>query len=472
MKRLFFAAFILLSSSFSIFAADETIDDVTIDDITFEDVESTTTAPNLIAAVDNLGPTANGFSSEGEFGPGDDELIDPRILRDFIENRGLIATRQKCGQLTLAGDVRARWTATGEELKGIKQRGSGTDTAINLFRSEVNLFFDYATPKSWVTTKLRWSNFDGKDGGTATKVDMDRAFIGYDIYEEGDEDFYIEVGRTKLDYLFDSRLQFGSVFDGVHLYYTNQIPCLGNFVIHGGPFIVDSFTNHYGYAFETGIINWADTGFTFKYSLINWHRRAPTQYYGNNSTLNALNNKLDPFTIINNPRYRYIISQMLFVYERKVDFAGCKTFYAYGAVLMNHDAKRTVSTDYKLLNGAWYAGITLGKLCKACDWSLDINYQSVGAQAVPEFDLTGIGHGNAANVLLSDALILGLLGFPVAATDALCFTNYKGWQVSLMYALTDTLTLRSKAEWTRPLNRSIGGPFNYKNFEMAVIYAF
>ena len=65
----------------------------------------------MIAAVDNLGPSAAGFLSDGNFGPEDEDDVDPRVLRDFVESRGLIQCRQKEGTLTIAGDVRARWVA-------------------------------------------------------------------------------------------------------------------------------------------------------------------------------------------------------------------------------------------------------------------------------------------------------------------------------------------------------------------------
>lgn len=430
---------------------DEAIEEVA----TLEEIEET-----AIAAVDNLGPSADGFQSVGDFGPEDEDNVDPRILRDFIESRGLIECRQKCGQLVIAGDVRARWLAAGEKFNGIKQRGSGTTTAINRFKSEFNLFLDYVDPKSWVSTKVRWTTFDGIDGGSSVKPELDRAFIGYDIYEKDCLDFYIELGRSRLDYLFDSRVQFGSVFDGIHLYYTDEWDKIGTFVLHGGPFIVDSFTNHYAWALETYIDEWAGTGFILKYSIIDWNRTASTLNYGNVKDISG--KKL----LSNNPRYRFLVSQMQVAWVGDVDFARCKTLFLYGAVLTNHDAKRVKQTNFTYANKAWYVGFTLGKLCKACDWSLDMNYQYVQAQAVPEFDLGGIGHGNAANGLLSDAI-----GSNLNLKTGL-FTNFRGWQVSLLYAMTDTLSLRAKAEATRPINYRIGGDFRYKGFEMAAIYAF
>lgn len=415
---------------------------------------------SLLAAVENLGPTAAGFLSEGDFGPEDDNFVDPRVLRDFIESRGLIKCRQKEGALTIAGDVRARWIVAGEEINGIRQRGGGTTTANNLYKSEINLFLDYVAPRSWVSSKVKWVNFDGKDGGSATRVEMERAFIGYDIYHQGDTDFYIEIGRSKLDYIFESRVEFTSTFDGIHLYFTRCWPTVGKFTIHGGPFIVDTFTNHYAWILETFVTEWKGTGLSFKYSLVDWHRNSPTKDYGNRDGAGKTE-------IRNNPRYSFIVSQMLFGYNRKIDFLGCKTLFVYGAALVNHDAKRSPQTDGKKLNGAWYAGFTLGKLCKACDWSIDINYQSVQAQAVPEFDLSGIGHGNAVNGLLSDAIIAG-----TPLSDVRLFTNYKGISVSLLYAMTDSLSLRAQAQYSVPRNKVVGGDFKYKGFEMSVIYAF
>ncbi len=408
----------------------------------------------LLAAADNLG------SSASELDVDSDNFIDPRVLRDFIESRGLIKCRQNEGNLIIAGDVRARWNCQGERVHGNKARGTGTDTAINTFLSEVNLFFDYNAPKSWVTNKLKFVNYDGADGGTTAKIVLDRAFIGYDIYENGPDDYYVEIGRSRLDYLFESKVEFSTFFDGLHLFATKLFPSVGQVTVHGGPFIIDSFTNHYGWVVEAFVNNWIETGLKFKYSITDWHRHSPTLDYGNLP-------KSGDTLVKNNPRYSFIVSQMLFGYERKVDFPGCKTLYVYSAVLCNHDAKRSPTTRGKKLNNAWYAGFTLGKLCKACDWSIDINYQSVQAQAVPEFDLSGIGHGNAADLLLSDAILLGL-----SPQAAIGFTNYKGWQVSALYALTDSLSLRAQAAHTTPRNKSIGGSFVYTGFGMSAIYAF
>ena len=425
--------------------------------ISDDDLIAAMSEEGLIAAADNLGPEAAGFLPDTDFGPDGDAYVDLRVLRDFIESRGLISCRQKSGQLVIAADVRAMWDVKGEMANGVNQRGLNAPTsakAQNTFRSEVNLFLDYTTGKSWVASKLRWVNFDGKDGGTPTHVDMQRAFIGYDIWHEGKNDFYIELGRNRFNYIYESRIEFTSPYDGIHLFLTGLWDNVGQFTIHGGPFIVDSTTNHYGWIVEGQVLHIGGTGFSVKYNMVDWGRNAPTFDYGNLSNSgNALIRK--------NPRYQFMVSQWLAAYERELCLDHCKQLYVYAAFLRNHDAKASATTDGKRLNNAWYVGFTLGKLCKAYDWSIDLNYQSVQALAIPEFDLAGIGHGNAANTLISDAILLGLP--PELARG---FTNYKGWQASALYAL------RVLMEYTTPRNPSIGGDFRYKAVQMATIYAF
>jgi hypothetical protein len=462
MKRYLFLCATISLSIFSLGLADEEkkIESETEADLITLMAEDQELEPTLIAAANNVEPPAPGHTAIRQFGPDDPQFVDPKVLRDFVESRGLIACRQKEGTLTLAADVRARWIATGEKVNGKSVRGAHANVAVNVFKSEVNLFLDYVAPKTWVSTKLKWSAVLGVDGGTITKTDLDRAFIGYDVYECKCRDFYIEVGRSKLDYLFESKVEFSTFFDGLHFYYTDKYDNIGVFTLHGGPFIVDSFTNHYAWVFETGMKKLGGTGYSVKYSLIDWNRHAPTLNYGGQSTAGNI-------SLIDNPRYRFIVSQLILGHEHAIDLPGCNTLYIYAAVLANHAAKKNKTTHFSYANKAWYVGFTLGKLCKACDWSLDINYQYVQAQALPEFDISGIGHGNANGFFLSDAIILGRIGL-----DAQGFTNYTGFETTLLYALTDSLTLRSRAAWSRQIDKQIGGTFRYKTFEMAVIYAF
>jgi len=415
---------------------------------------------DLIAAIDDdLILNADVFTVD-DLGPGDENYIDQHVLRDFIESKGLIECRQKSGLLTIAGDARARWSTTAERVDGIVKRGFKTKNPVNVFKSEVNLFFDYVAATTWASTKLRWANLDGRDGGTPTKVEMDRAFIGYDIYDNDDVDFYIELGRSRLDFMFESRVEFTSIFDGIHLYYTRCFPNVCTLIVHGGPFLSDSLTNHFPWVAELFLKEIGGTDWSVKYSIIDWHRSAPTRRFGGFKDMDKLP------TLENNPRYRFTISQLIFGYQTKINFLKCKTFYGYAAVLANTAAQKNFTTNDRYLNKAWYLGFTMGKLCKACDWSLDVNYQNVQAQAVPEFDMSGIGHGNIEGAFFSDAIIAGF-----APTAARGFTNYRGWSATLLFAMTDSLSLRTVAQEAWPCNRSIGGDFHYASFEMSAIYA-
>ncbi len=435
------------------FAADEVeLDEAAIAELLGDDEK-------LIAAAENLGPSASGLQSDSP-NPEGEGLVDPRVLRDFVESKGLIKCRQKEGALTIAGDVRARWVSGSETVEGIRRRGSGTPIAMNRYKSEVNLLLDYVAPRSWLSTKLKFFDYLGRDGGTVARVELERAFIGYDVYHVKDTDFYIELGRSRLDYIFDSKVEFGSVFDGIHFFYTQKWPCVGTYTIHGGPFIIDSFTNHYGWVVETFLNKIYGSGFSLKYSVIDWFRSAPTLDYGNRIGAGKT-------LWHNNPRYRFIISQLQVGYEKKIDFLGCKTIFLYGAVLHNFAARSVRQTCFSKSNNAFYAGFTLGKLCKACDWSIDINYQYVEAQSVPDFDLNGIGHGNADNGFLADSILSDL-----AASRVRLFTNYRGLEINGLYAMTDAFSIRTRAQFARPVNRCIGGDFRYKSFEMSVIYAF
>lgn len=441
MKKLFVIASLLLSAF--VFGADEDASSLNVSE------------ENLIAAVEVPEPT---FVSIEALGPGDENYIDQHILRDFIESRGLIACRQKSGLLTIAGDARARWSSTIENVNHQAKRGVGTGTPVNIFKSEVNLFFDYETDRAWASTKLRWANIDGRDGGTPTKVEMDRAFIGYDFYNCGPTDFYLEVGRSRLDFMFESRVEFTSIFDGIHLYYTNCWPSVCTFIAHGGPFVGDAYSYYFPWVAEFFFKELGGTDWGIKYSIIDWNSDGSTRKFGKA--------KDSPDSIKDNPRYRFTISQLILGYQSSIDFLRCKTFYGYAAVLANTAAKKNVTTNFEYLNKAWYIGFTLGKLCKACDWSWDLNYQYVQAQAIPEFDLSGIGHGNVGGDYFSDAIINGF-GPGIARG----FTNYKGWSTTFLFAMTDSLSLRAVAQESRPCDKSIGGEFHYASFEMSVIYA-
>jgi hypothetical protein len=51
-------------------------------------------------------------------------------------------------------------------------------------------------------------------------------------------------------------------------------------------------------------------------------------------------------------------------------------------------------------------------------------------------------------------------------------TNYEGWKVEGLYAITDNLTLDTIYEKSRAYDSDIGGRHKYSKFELEAIYAF
>ena len=122
---------------------------------------------------------------------------------------------------------------------------------------------------------------------------------------------------------------------------------------------------------------------------------------------------------------------------------------------------------------AWTVALQLGKLEKPDDWAFQAQWQGVGAQAVPEFDISGIGAGASlgAGLYNSDDLIGVGNGT----------TNYSGWEVDLMYLVTHELSLELRLQRALSLRNvtglqrsygTWGAPLNYTNFEIMAIYGF
>lgn len=100
-----------------------------------------------------------------------------------------------------------------------------------------------------------------------------------------------------------------------------------------------------------------------------------------------------------------------------------------------------------------------GKVVKEGDWALEVQYQYVEAQAMPDDDTSGIGRGNVLDESFTSCSRRGN-------------TNYKGWRLEGLYALTDNMTLDSIIEWSKAADDKVGGPHTYSKFELEAIYAF
>ena len=146
---------------------------------------------------------------------------------------------------------------------------------------------------------------------------------------------------------------------------------------------------------------------------------------------------------------------------------------------MNHLALRSkvvsgtqlIPTGNSKQNLGAYIGFSIGIAKKKGDWAIDANYQWVQQQAVPDFDSLWIGRGNTAKVGTYTNNTNGKGGSTTQET-AVGNTNFRGFEVEGLYALTDNLVIQQNFKYSNTLNQNIGPNINYAQYEVEFIYAF
>lgn len=384
--------------------------------------------------------------------------------------------------------------------------GFGVPLSCNDFDVEFNLKIKYTYKDAWAKAHLQFDNPAGirgqnscfglypvynkngtavvgdavkshrswlmKGSGEAMFITLKRAYIGYKIIADGQNRLDIEVGRQKLDDIFDSEIEFTSRFDGILLRFARSEEELFDWYITAGGFVIDERVNHFGYVTEIGFLDILESGFDFRYNFIDWKKRGRNRCFVMNPLGMEFQNSQITLT--------YTFEQELFCKETP--------FELYGGFLINHAAKKNVASDWKKKNLGWYAGLYIGNVDKKGDWSLDLEYIVVQAQAVPEYDVGSIGRGN----IMSEAL------FDYFDSKAFCSpsnhyyssssssssgefvgyfprrgnANFVGGRGEFLYALTDNLSIDVIYEFSVEEDKRIGGPHKYHDFEIEAIYAF
>jgi hypothetical protein len=285
-----------------------------------------------------------------------------------------------------------------------------------------------------------------------------------------------------LYYVFDSRVQFLSRLDGIVFTYEANSEAVRKYYAKLAGFVVDERVNHYAWATEVGAIGIMDTGFDLKYSFIDWMPHAR----GRCGKIICKDDHI-PFVFKNKAKFihdplafQFYVSQWTAAYTFDPELFCGVPVRAYGAFLMNHGRKyarvykgtNVVVTPentkvYRLkdepttkikANLGWYVGVLVGEVEKEGDWSVEAQYQYVEALCMPEMDEAGISRGNVLNESFTHT--------------GRGFTNYKGWKVEALYAITNELTLDAIVEASRQANRRLGGRHRYSKVELEAIYAF
>ena len=392
---------------------------------------------------------------------------DWQALYDYINTKRTINLQEKSCNLTIAGDVRVDWLHTCEEKNGFKKRdvnnGKGFHIGKNDFDIECNLYFDYVSDRTWAVAQLQFDNSAGvskwqnekeraesKDydesmhgSGVGCNLDLKKAYIGYNLCCDGCTRFDIEVGRRHLYHVFDSEVQFLSRFDGLLLKYDTSWDCMGDWYVHLGGFVIDSRVNHYAWIIETGLLNIYDCGLDIKYSFVDWYRKGKNVIGKENPNGNC-----------------FEVSQFTFTYHVDPEIL-CMPAKTYGAILWNSAANKMKNPPLPTKhNLAWYAGFRVGEVVYEGDWAVDLQYQWVQAFAVPDQDMSGIGTGNIDGTAVVNS------GYGN--------TNFKGWRLEVLYALTDNISLDARIQWSNKIDTVVNqeGKDRYSQFRLEAIYAF
>lgn len=428
---------------------------------------------------------ASGLNADEQDNSRFDEELNERdfdALRDYLKSKRAVDIVESTSSLSISGDVRTEYRHMNETCKGQRLRGHGAidlkgrPVSRNDFDIEFNLRFDYVCEKAWATAQIRYDNSAGVDdnghpcffdndpepgccvqqarrcigdpegyhgSGNCNDLCVKKAYMGYELYSDCNSRFFFELGRRgNLYNVFDSNIQFLSRFDGLLLKYESTWESVADWYIQAAGFVVDERSNHFAWVTEFGLLNIADSGVDFKYSLIDWEKHGTNRCFARNPV-----------------GFRFINSQFTTAYNLNPEWLGFKTKF-YGALVVNHAAHKIQAGSHrKFKNLGWYAGVLFGEVRKEGDWALEIQYQVVQAQAMPDDDAGGICRGNILDESFTTCSRRGN-------------TNYKGWKFEGLYAFTDNLTLDTIIEWSKAEDSRIGGTHTYSKLEMEAIYAF
>ncbi|MGM0440242.1 MAG: hypothetical protein ACQEP8_03905 [Chlamydiota bacterium] len=389
-----------------------------------------------------------------------DQQRDYSEIKDFIkEQQKEITLRGKAGgHLELGGDIRFKWQNRNQKLQDKQQFSIGSDApSTDTFTTEFNLLADYATENTWGGAKVEFKNqagvstvktADTNPKSANTTVKLQKALFGMNILEEGSSRLDIDMGRDRGYNLFDSKVQFNNYFDGAWLKYSNSFEDIGDFYVRAGGLVGNSERQNYAWVGETGLLDIVNTGIYAKYSYAHW------AFAGNKYFPKFQNSQFTAGWKFNN--------EWMVTVPAKV----------YGAFLINHDAKKYSSLDNHKYNKAWYAGISVGELAKAGDWAVNFDWQVVEPQAVQGSEVSGIGNGNAQSSTLAFDHTTSPVDSDSTPPTNLGNANYKGYEIDVAYAVTDSLTIAMEWDSTHSARQSVGGKNNYKKFELEAIYAF
>lgn len=341
---------------------------------------------------------------------------------------------------TIGGQISAKWKNIHETRGSQDQLGPGTGQSNNQYSIDTEIQFAYFFRQAFGDTRLSFRNSGGTFSGSSNAIELNRAYIGYHFITQGPHTLDVNVGRRDTRKLYNSMLMFKTRADGitgfVNYIWKNIVEyqaTMGLYTSNPGSFWVA----------RGRLFNIANLGFYFDYDYVWWAKNKPNRNTSNIQT-------------------KYGVSQFLVGWERKLSWLPSNLQF-FAALLYNNRATRHPILKNQVLNVGGYAGAQYGTIKKKGDFSIQGQLQFCQLQAVPPWDMSGIGLGNTARSSFYRART------PEQLNDN---TNFKGWEIKLNYALTDKVTLTSNFQRSVNLSDSVGLPASYTNFSLATAYSF
>lgn len=253
----------------------------------------------------------------------------------------------------------------------------------NSTKLEFNLDASVYNDSSWMDSRIKFVMKDLDSSNKSASIEIDKLLIGHQLYAT--EDFYscIEIGRKKLENIFNSKLQFNSHLTGALLsieYGTAGILCAGN--------VISLQDNHYG-AIAEAYYQAEHMPLKISYSISDWHMK-------DNVTISQISANYKVSDVLDMP------------------------LNIYAMALTNHREST--------LANAYCGGVSIGSTNQAKDWMLDVNLQYTEENALTSMDTKSIGKGTQIKAIY-------------------CFTDELSVQGKFDYAQHDKLELQAIYKW-------------------------
>jgi hypothetical protein len=280
-----------------------------------------------------------------------------------------LLSAQETQPLSLGGDVRIIWE-NGPKLGELHY--------------ETNLKPKFVIGDVLAETDVRFTLSDPLFNDSLAIPELHKALIGYKWEISDGSVFTAHVGRCPLDYIFDSKIQYNSHFNGLHVGHK-----IGNFSLHGGLSYIPDAVDRFLYLLETSYIC-EPFPLVMTYSFTHWEPEMP-----------------------------YSISQVTLSWQL-AQFKS-KPIKIYGAILKNH-AKSKKSTGT-------YIGITLDQIAIEKDYSIELYFQYVERNSIPVIDMQHQDSDSAVH-LKAKYFLTPNLAFQLKG----CFSEDKTTQLSAIFS--------------------------------------